>query len=378
MTHATRQHEQRSAVVIGGGFYGCAIAIYLAKAYGLKKVVLIEREAAIMQRASLNNQARVHNGYHYPRSFVTAHRSRINLPRFVADWPEVVRSDFSKLYAIAKRNSKISAQQFRRFCKEIGAPLEPADPVHLRLFNPRMIEDVFLGQEYAFDAVKLAQWAWQEIQQLGIDVHLDTRATAIFKRGSESYEVHMKHVSGTLTETPCDFVFNCAYSGLNQVSGDFSGTSSQLKHEITEMAVMRMPTALENVGVTVMDGPFFSIMPYRLRELHTLSHVRYTPHMHWRDQAQLDPYELLSSYERHSRANRMLRDAMRFMPILEQAQYVESLFEVKTVLLKNESDDGRPILFESYSELPGCFSILGGKIDNVYDVFELIDGIIQY
>jgi hypothetical protein len=42
--------------------------------------------------------------------------------------------------------------------------------------------------------------------------------------------------------------------------------------------------------------------------------------------------------------------------------------------VKNESDDGRPILFEKHPELPGCYSILGGKIDNIYDVLEKLDG----
>ncbi|WP_431274094.1 FAD-dependent oxidoreductase [Variovorax ureilyticus] len=79
------------AIVIGGGFYGATIAIYLTEHRGLKRVALIERESGLMRRASHNNQARVHNGYHYPRSFITAFRSRVNLPRFVRDWPEIVK-----------------------------------------------------------------------------------------------------------------------------------------------------------------------------------------------------------------------------------------------------------------------------------------------
>ncbi len=73
------------AVIIGGGFYGAAIALYLARQRGFREILLIEREAELLTRASYNNQARVHNGYHYPRSFTTAYRSRINLPRFVRD-----------------------------------------------------------------------------------------------------------------------------------------------------------------------------------------------------------------------------------------------------------------------------------------------------
>ncbi len=112
------------AAIIGGGFYGCAIAIYLARELRFKKIILLEAENSLMSRASYRNQARVHNGYHYPRSFTTAYRSRINLPKFVRDWEPSVKKDFTKLYAIARRNSKVNARQFRRFCAEIGAELE--------------------------------------------------------------------------------------------------------------------------------------------------------------------------------------------------------------------------------------------------------------
>jgi hypothetical protein len=69
----------------------------------------------------------------------------------------------------------------------------------------------------------------------------------------------------------------------------------------------------------------------------------------------------------------MVRDVGRYMPAIFDACYVESLFEVKTLLVKNETDDGRPILFEKHSSLPRCFSVLGGKIDNIYDVLEKLD-----
>ena len=44
-----------------------------------------------------------------------------------------------------------------------------------------------------------------------------------------------------------------------------------------------------------------------------------------------------------------------------------------SMLVKNEGDDGRPILLEKHLELPGCYSVLGGKIDNIYDVLEKLD-----
>ncbi len=359
------------AVVIGGGFYGAAIAIYLAKQRGLRGIVLVEREPALLTRASYNNQARVHNGYHYPRSFTTAYRSRVNLPRFVRDWPEAVTQDFTKLYAIARRNSKVTARQFERFCREIGARIQPADTALRALFDRRLIEDVFLVEEYVFNACKLAQWAEEELKECDVQIRFETRVSSVSKGlDNNSLQVAMHTNSGQKMLASCRYVFNCTYSGLNQVLGDFPGTRTGLKHEITEMALMQAPRALAGLGVTVMDGPFFSMMPFPARGLHTLSHVRYTPHMHWIDQRGIDPYQKLFDYDRATRVDRMVRDVGRYLPAVLDATYAESLFEVKTVLVKNEGDDGRPILFETHAALPGFYSVLGGKIDNIYDVLE--------
>jgi hypothetical protein len=86
----------------------------------------------------------------------------------------------------------------------------------------------------------------------------------------------------------------------------------------------------------------------------------------------LHPYAILDAYPKTPRIQYMLRDAQRYLPILTQAQPVESLFEVKTVLINNETDDGRPILFD---RLPNTqvFSVLGGKVDNIYDVLACIE-----
>ena len=67
------------------------------------------------------------------------------------------------------------------------------------------------------------------------------------------------------------------------------------------------------------------------------------------------------------------RDAARYLPAIAESEQIDSLFEVKTVLVRSEGDDGRPILVERYSQMPGLYCILGGKVDNIYDVLERLD-----
>jgi glycine/D-amino acid oxidase-like deaminating enzyme len=367
----SRLNTQYDAIVIGGGFYGAVIAIYLAKVRNFKRIALLEQEADILTRASFNNQARVHNGYHYPRSFTTAYRSRINLPKFIHDWPQAVIKDFTKVYAIARRNSKITARQFFRFCKEIGAKIESAEPSLRRIFEPRLIEDVFLVEEYVFDSSKLSHLIKGELKNCGVEVFLNAKAKGICKKINDSLVVAME-INGRPEESiTSHYAFNCTYSGLNQFARDLSAIKG-LKHEIAELALVKVPPQLNGLGVTIMDGPFFSIMPFPPRNLHSLSHVRYTPHLSWEEGQQGPEYKIPTDIN-HSRANLMIRDAARFIPEILKVKHIDSLFEIKTLLMRNEINDGRPILFEKHKELDCCYSVLGGKIDNIYDILEKLN-----
>jgi glycine/D-amino acid oxidase-like deaminating enzyme len=267
------------AVIIGGGFYGVAIAAYLSRIRQLPKVLLVEQEDKLMTRASYNNQARVHNGYHYPRSFTTAYRSRINMPQFLNDWPDVVYQDFTKLYAIARRNSKVTAKQFQRFCQEIWAKFETADPSLKALFNPKLIEDVFLVQEYAFDAKKLGDWAKQELDNCGVPVYYNTSAIEIHQNNENTLRVIIESTGeDRRSQLISQSVYNCTYSGMNQIKGAFSGTQTRLKHEIAELALVDLPPPLNEIGITVMDGAF-SLSCHSPREVYILYPMFATHHI---------------------------------------------------------------------------------------------------
>lgn len=111
-------------------------------------------------------------------------------------------------------------------------------------------------------------------------------------------------------------------------------------------------------------------MPFPSRNLHTLSHVRYTPHCYWQDTetSSQNTDERFECFPKKTNYPYMIRDASRYMPLLENCQYRDSLWEVKTILPRSEIDDSRPILFKKHQGLQNLTCILGGKIDNVYDI----------
>jgi glycine/D-amino acid oxidase-like deaminating enzyme len=348
--------------IIGGGFYGCSLAHHLASQGA--SVILFEQASDLLTRASYHNQARLHGGYHYPRSFSTAYRSRLNFDRFLNEFRPAIVTEFVKLYAIARHHSKVSPRQFETFCDTIEAPIKPAQKQFERLFSPRLIAAVYETQEYAFDAAVLRRLLRERLEHQAVAIKLGTRVAAIQPQTDESLQITDEFGN----QIRCSYVFNCTYAGLNQIQG-IQKTHHQLKHEITEMALVKLPDELKDISVTVMDGPFFSFMPFPDRGLSTFSHVRYTPHGSWLEptQPQLNPYTALESYDKATTFGFMLRDAQRYMPCLASTQHCDSLFEVKTVLVRNEADDGRPILFEVNERQPNVISVLGSKIDNIYD-----------
>src|SRR6476619_3293331 len=99
-------------VIIGGGFYGCCLALFLRSV--TPRILVVEAGTGLLERASRVNQARIHAGFHYPRSFTTAMRSRALQERFARDFKHAVVADFDMLYAIAAYRSKVSSSRFAR------------------------------------------------------------------------------------------------------------------------------------------------------------------------------------------------------------------------------------------------------------------------
>ena len=361
--------------VIGGGFFGLYLAHYLSLGGG--QVSVFEKEKSLMSHASYNNQARVHNGYHYPRSVLTALRSRISFPKFIKEFPDCIYSDFDKYYMIGQPLGKVTAKQFYQFCLRIGAEIGFAPQNILNLVNKQYIEAVFSTKEYAFDTQKLLQSVLEKLDDK-IKIWLETEVNNICQN-SAGQLVLSYSTNGGLERCEVDQVFNCTYSRINFLNSASGLALIPLKHEMTEMCLVNVPEELQNVGLTVMCGPFFSVMPFPSvkcngQVVHSFSHVRYTPHYEWIDgnENYLDAHEKLKTDPKNSAWNYMKKDASRYIPLLDQCHYIRSLWEVKTVLPRSETDDSRPILCRFNYGMKGYHCIMGGKIDNIYDAIKAI------
>ena len=88
---SANRKKSYDVIIIGGGFFGVSLALFLGTI--TKKVILIERENDILNRSSKYNQARVHTGFHYPRSAITAVKSLLLHKKFEIDFPNAIVGD---------------------------------------------------------------------------------------------------------------------------------------------------------------------------------------------------------------------------------------------------------------------------------------------
>ena len=183
------------------------------------------------------------------------------------------------------------------------------------------------------------------------------------------------------------FVLNATYSGVNQIQQLVEFEPFKIKYELCEIILCSVSDNLKNIGFTVMDGPFFSIMPFGKTGYHSLTSVTFTPHMTSYESVPHFPCQnkstgLCSSIRlgncndcpekptsawsyMSSLAKKYLKDEYSF-------KYEKSLFSMKPILMDSEIDDSRPTVIRTFSESPTFVSVLSGKINTVYDLDEVL------
>lgn len=377
-------------IILGAGPYG----LYAATLCGRRgeHVLVLECDDEPFKRATYINQARVHMGYHYPRSYSTAIKSAGYFNRFVEEFGFCIHSTFQQVYATSAQNSWTNAEQFLAFCRAANIRCDPIDPK--QYFRANLCDGAFITQEYTYDAHILRDHFLTEIAKLpNITLRCSVRVQAIM-RTTSCYRV--AGTNGTTDEAP--FVLNATYAGSNQILDLlFKGCPDMfskekhpyfaMKYELCEIILCDVDDVLRDVGLTVMDGPFFSIMPFGRTGLHSLTAVSFTPHKVSYELLPTFPCQANNSqgcsprrlnncndcpYRPESAWYYMASLARKYMREKFAFRHKCSLYSVKPILKAAEIDDSRPTVIRKLSEAPTFISVLSGKINTVYDLDEVL------
>lgn len=368
-------------IIIGAGLYG----LYAAKRCSDRgeKVLVLEYDRAPFQRATYINQARVHMGYHYPRSLTTAVKSAGYFRRFVEDFGFCIHDRFEQIYATSGRFSWTNAEQFMEFCRAAGIRCE--EVAVSKYFQKGMCDGAFLTEEYTYDAKILQEYYEEQLSgRNNVTFLFEARLKRIIRK-KDRFEVWMD--DDTCFEAP--FILNATYASVNQIIDKTEGIDQEkfkIKYELCEIILCEPSDTLRGTGITVMDGPFFSIMPFGKTGLHSLTSVTFTPHV--------TSYEELPAFQCQKEredgrpecrpgalgnCNTCIHKPDSAWPYMSHLAdkylkpeyaytYKESLYSMKPILKSSEVDDSRPTAIRVLSGEPTFISVLSGKINTVYDL----------
>jgi len=378
-----KQKEVYDYAVIGGGLFGCYTALYLCRK-GLR-VCLIEKEDQLLRKASLVNQARLHGGYHYPRSVATARMSNDNRARFTADHELFINFNFRQFYAVDRYGSLTDATQFERFCQYLKIPCKRVGGHPM--FNFQRIEALYETTEYSFDPVLIGDYYRQQLQTLGpnLQIYQQSHITNANADGS-AWQLELAQTQGpTYRPIQAKAVINATYAASNAVNALFGVPSLQLMHEISEIALLSSPP-LQALGLTIMDGPFASLMPYGRSGLLSLSSVAYTHHqISYENKPRFDCQNQRSDcrpglpadcnycpVRPRSNFAKMEGQIRQYLAEHIPLHYYRSLFTIKSKLKASHIDDSRPTEISILRENPRFYCIFAGKINSIYEIEKVL------
>ena len=373
------EKKKYDKIIIGAGIYGMYAAKRSLEKNPNEKVLILEVENTYFNRGSYVNQARLHNGYHYPRSYSTASKSAKYFDRFYNDFKEGINDNFEKIYAVAADYSWANGEQFKKFCDNLNLLCDEIP--NEKFFNSYTIDKAFLTKEYSFDAKKIGDKLYKELVSLGCNFKFEAKITSI-KKEKDIFIVQLEDGSEYFTS----FILNATYAGINKIHDLLGFEYLPIKYEFCEVILCEVSDNIKNVGLTVMDGPFFSIMPFGLTGYHSITTVSRTPH--FTSYNHLPPYDCSGDKKLHTKEHEkgcihcgiypktafqeMVQTTKKYLSEDIEIRYVKSLFTIKPILVASEIDDSRPTIIRQYSENPDFYTVFSGKINTMYDLDEIL------
>jgi hypothetical protein len=353
-------------LIIGAGIFGTSAATTLAGRNN--HIDLVEAAGDIMQLASRVNHNRIHLGYHYLRSIQTAEQSIEGLLSFLFNYGKAVVHQLPNYYAIAKKGSKTTPAEFLTFCDNVGIGYDNEFP-DKKFLNREMIEDCFKVPEPVWDYEKLKKIILSNLRQAKVNLLLNTSCTGLKQLPDQTFEAHFN-----CSVKQYDVVINTTYSNINKINQYLGVPQKQLLFENVIIPVFKYASG--PIGLTVMDGPFCSVMPrgnvknefllYNVKESVVQSKLA-------KDNPEFDLQAHPGSDLKHQDV--IYHQSALFMPFLQNAERIG--FNKTTRSVYENSDDARITELYTYPEVKNYFSVLSGKVTTCIQVALEIKHILQ-
>jgi hypothetical protein len=203
-------------------------------------------------------------------------------------------------------------------------------------------------KEQLIDHEALRTICWANLRHPHIQVHLETEADDAVL---DAY----------------DFVVISTYATMNTLLSRFPEAQEEYQFELCEKPVVRLPQQFQGHSLVIMDGPFMCVDPFGRTGLFLLGNVVHAIHRTTIGKAPVieeryRPWLNAGIIRRPplTHFKRFLTAAAAFLPGIERAEHVGSLFTIRTVQPYKEETDERPTIVRSVGDR--VMTIFSGKL----------------
>ena len=338
----------RDVLVIGGGIHGVTTALSLA-ARGFN-VELAEKRQGLLLGTSRSTHNRAHMGYHYPRCLATTQECLTGLSYFKQHYPEALYYHKENYYMIEKHNSHVSTEEYKRFCDTADIPYTESWP-DSTILNRTHIDSCFQVPEPNFNLPVLRSILLKKLVDAEISIHLDTEIIEGVKSRNNRF-IALTNKGHQLTS---DIVINASYADTNSILQRFGVNDELTEYYLQHTEIVVAETSRDIPALTVMDGPFISVMPY----VGHPNQVLVYDVIHSVVQQDIN-HNLADFSPQSSNWDKMLEHGLKYYPFLSELRYVKSLYGSRPIRVK-ERKDGRKTRLTTYPSVEGLYSIQEGK-----------------
>lgn len=343
--------NNQKAIVIGGGIHGISVALALAEAD--VDVTIVEKNKRILQGTSGATHNRAHMGYHYPRSIKTAEECARGLKYFKLRYAEALYYPKEAYYAIAKEGSKTSSENYVTFCEHMQLPYKSQWPPS-ELLSRDHLDSSFLVPEPCFNLRALHQLVEKEAAQKEITIKTGSTVIGSERKADGTHTVTIE--KGNIKEhLKAAIVINATYAYSNNMLNISGLGSDRTEYYYHTTEVVRARSNKQRLpALTVMDGPFISVMPCAgYEDLYLVYDVVYSVVHKQRGLSYEEPTV-------QSNWRKMIEHGGKYFPFLSTLEFVKSLWGSRPVPV-DDTIDSRSTRIVPHKTSPGFYSILEGK-----------------
>jgi hypothetical protein len=321
--------------IIGGGWVGCHLAYKLKDSYD---VVLFDKNDYLFEETSYKNQNRLHLGFHYPRNHMTREMCKNTFDSFISDYGFLVENVENNLYCVPTVKSVVDFNTYKQIFNVLD---KEADN------DFENVEGCIKTNEKKIDFNMAKEFFNEKLKDIFVKKIISKND---LKSLSKEYDLVIDATNNQLTKANSDNFY-----------------------EPTLTLLYRKIKNTPFDALTLMDGPFFSIYPYK-DDLYTVTDVEHTPLKILKSLKSLQKFYDNFSSDLLDKKKSLIEEKINgyYKNFLNDYEYFGHFLSTKSKI--NSASDNRHPVIKFKNNVISCFT---GKIQGVYIIEEYVKNYIN-